>query len=62
MRQTTKGHDTDTRAKTAMQETMLESQTRKEIEQMKAEIAILLARMDHEQAKMASAEATERAI
>jgi hypothetical protein len=62
MRQTTKGHDTDIRAQTTMQETMLESQTRKEIEQMKAEIAILLARMDHQQARLASAETTERAI
>ena len=62
MRQTTKGHDTDIRAQTTMQETMLESQTRKEIEQMKAQLALILARMNNTSEKEAEAEAVERAI
>jgi hypothetical protein len=62
MRQTTKGHDTEMRVQTAMQETVVKTETQKEIERMKAEIAILLARMDHQQAHLASAETTERAI
>jgi hypothetical protein len=62
MRQTTKGHDTEMRVQTAMQETVVKTETQKEIERMKAEIAILLARMDHQQARLASAETTERAI
>ena len=62
MRQTTKGHDTDVRAQTTMQETMLESQTRKEIEQMKAQLALILARINNTSEKEAEAEAVERAI
>ena len=62
MRQTTKGHDTDTRAQTAMQETMLETQTRKEIEDMKAQLAILLSRINKTAAREAEAEAVERGI
>lgn len=62
MRQTTKGHDTDIRAQTTMQETMLESQTRKEIEQMKAQLALILARINSTSEKEAEAEAVERAI
>ena len=34
----------------------------KEIEELKATVAVLLARMDHEQLKLANAETTERAI
>jgi len=62
MRQTTKGHDTEMRVQSAMQETVVKTETQKEIERMKAEIAILLARMDHQQAHLAAAETTERAI
>ena len=62
MRQTTKGHDTEMRVQSAMQDTMLKTQTQKDIEQMKAEVALLLARMDKHQAHMAAAETTERAI
>ena len=45
-----------------MQETMLESQTRKEIEQMKAQLALILARINNTSEKEAEAEAVERAI
>ena len=73
MRQTAKAHDiemtnqtrredTKIRASTAMTDTITKTEAQKEIEQMKAEIAILLARMDHQQAHLASAETTERAI
>ena len=62
MRQTTKAHDTEMRVQTTAQDTIVKTETQKEIEQMKAQVAILLARMDHHQAKLASAETTERAI
>jgi len=62
MRQTTKAHDTEMRVQTTAQDTIVKTETQKEIEQMKAQVAILLARMDHHQAHLASAETTERAI
>ena len=62
MRQTTKGHDTEMRVQTAMQETVVKTETQKEIEQMKAQLALLLANMNRTSAKEAEAEAVERGI
>jgi len=62
MRQTTKAHDVEMRDAERRHDVELKTDTQIEIEQLKAQVAILLARMDHEQAKMASAETTERAI
>ena len=44
------------------QDTVLKTQTQLEIEQMKAQVALLLAHMDRTSLKNASAETTERAI
>ena len=62
MRQTTKAHDTEMRVETQAQDTVLKTRTQIEVEELKAQVALLLARMNHEQAKLASAETTERAI
>ena len=44
------------------QEATLKSQTQLEVEHIKAQVAMILAQMDHQQAKLANAETTERAI
>ena len=44
------------------QDTVLKTQTQLEIEQMKAQVAFMLAQMDKTSLKNASAETTERAI
>ena len=44
------------------QEADLKSQTQLEVEHIKAQVAMILAQMDHQQAKLANAETTERAI
>ena len=62
MRQTTKAHDTEMRVETQAHDTVLKTRTQIEVEELKAQVALLLARMNHEQAKLASAETTERAI
>jgi len=62
MRQTTKGHDTEMRVQSAMQETVVKTETQKEIEQMKAQLALLLANMNRTSAREAEAEAVERGI
>jgi hypothetical protein len=62
MRQTAKAHDVEMRDAERRHDTITKSDTQIEVEQLKAQVAILLARMDHEQAKLASAETTERAI
>jgi protein subunit release factor A len=62
MRQTAKAHDVEMRDAERRHDTITKSDTQIEVEQLKAQVAILLARMDHEQARLASAETTERAI
>ena len=62
MRQTTKAHDTEMRDATKQTDTVINNQTKIEIEQLKAQVAILLAGMDRHQAALANAETTERAI
>ena len=62
MRQTTKAHDVEMRDTTAQTDTVINNQTKIEVEQLKAQVAILLAQMDHRQAQLANAETTERAI
>ena len=62
MRQTTKAHDTQMRVETTAQDTIVKTETQKEIEQMKAQLALVLARMNITSAKEAEAEAVERGI
>jgi hypothetical protein len=62
MRQTAKAHDVEMRDAERRHDTITKTDTQIEVEQLKAQVAILLARMDHEQARLASAETTERAI
>jgi len=73
IKETNRGHEIELRDKerhTDMQmkvnaqahDTVLKTQTQLEIEQMKAQVAILLAHMDRTSLKNASAETTERAI
>ena len=62
MRQTTKGHDTEMRVQTTAQDTIVKTETQKEIEMMKAQLAMLLANMNKTSAKEAEAEAVERGI
>ena len=62
MRQTTKAHDVEMRDATKQADTVYDNQTKIEIEQLKAQVAILLAKMDHQQAHLANQETTERAI
>ena len=59
---TAKAHDTEMREATSKRNTDADNDTKIQVEELKAQVAMLLARMDHEQAKMASAETTERAI
>lgn len=54
--------DMKMRTDTQAHDTVLKTQTQLEIEQMKAQVAILLAQLDRESLKNASAETTERAI
>ena len=62
MRQTAKAHDVEMRDATKQRDTNVKSETQIQIEELKAQVAILLARMSHDEAKTASAETTERAI
>jgi hypothetical protein len=62
MRQTAKAHDVELRDAERRHDTITKTDTQIEVEQLKAQVAILLARMDHEQAKLANQETTERAI
>jgi hypothetical protein len=62
MKQTTKAHDTEMRDATKQADTVIDNQTKIEIEHLKAQVAILLAQMDHRQARLANEETTERAI
>lgn len=62
MEVTGKAHDTDTVAEQRRQDSELDNQTRYEIEQLKAYVAILMQRMGHEAEKAADNEVIERAI
>ena len=59
---TAKAHDTEVREETRRRDTDIDNSTKIEIEQLKAQIALILANMSNSQADMASAETTERAI
>jgi hypothetical protein len=54
--------DMKLRTDTQAHDTVLKTQTQMEIERMKADVAILLAQLDRESLRNASAETTERAI
>jgi uncharacterized coiled-coil protein SlyX len=62
MRQTSKAHDTEMRVETQAHDTIIKTQTQVEIESMKAQLALILARMNKTSEKEAEAEAVERAI
>jgi len=62
MRQTTKAHDTEMRDATKQTDTVINNQTKLEIEQMKAQLALVLAHINKTTEKEAEAEAVERAI
>jgi hypothetical protein len=62
MRQTTKAHDTEMRVETQAHDTVIKTQTQVEIESMKAQLALILAKMNMSSEKEAKAEAIERAI
>jgi len=62
MRLDVKREDTQMRTDTQAHDTVIKTQTQLEVEQLKAQVAILLANMDHKQAELANAETTERAI
>ena len=62
MRQTTKAHDTEMRVETQAHDTIIKTQTQVEIESMKAQLALVLAKMNMSSEKEAEAEAIERAI
>jgi uncharacterized coiled-coil protein SlyX len=62
MRQTAKAHDTEMRDNTKLQEANIKTDTQVEIEKMKAQLALILARMNKTAAKEAEAEAVERGI
>ena len=59
---TAKAHDTELREETSRRNKDIDNDTKIEIEQLKAQIALILANMDHQQAKLANQETTERAI
>ena len=62
MRQTTRAHDTEMRTQTTAQDTVVKTEAQKEIEAMKAQLALILAQMNLRTEKEAEAEAVERAI
>jgi cytochrome c556 len=62
MRQTTKAHDTEMRDATKQTDTVINNQTKLEIEQLKAQLALVLAHIGKGEEKLANEEAVERAI
>ena len=62
MKQTTKAHDIEMRDATAQTDTVINNQTKIEIEQMKAQLALVLAHINKPELKLANEEAVERAI
>ena len=59
---TAKAHDSELREQNKARSTDTDNDTKIQIEQLKAQIALILANMDHQQAHLASQETTERAI
>ena len=59
---TAKAHDTELREETSRHNKDIDNDTKIQIEQLKAQIALILANMDHQQAHLANQETTERAI
>jgi len=59
---TAKAHDTEIREETRRRNKDIDNSTKIEIEQLKAQIALILANMSNNQATLATAETTERAI
>jgi len=59
---TAKAHDSEMREQNKARDTDIDNDTKIQIEELKAQVAILLANMDHRQAHLASQETTERAI
>ena len=55
-------HDTQMRTDTTAHDTVIKTQTQKEIETMKAQLALLLAQMDIKDLHEAESEAVERGI
>lgn len=62
LRDAERRHDTEMRTSTQAHDTVLKTQTQLEIERMKADVALMLARLDKASAHAASLETTERAI
>jgi len=62
MRTTAKAHDTEMRDATKQTDTVINNQTKLEIEQMKAQLALVLAHINKTTEKETEAEAVERAI
>jgi hypothetical protein len=62
LRDAERRHDTEMRTSTQAHDTVLKTQTQLEIERMKADIALMLARLDKASTHEASLETTERAI
>lgn len=59
---TAKAHDTEMREATKARDTDIKSDTQIQIEELKAQIALILASINNNQSKLANAETTERAI
>lgn len=59
---TAKAHDTEIREETRRRDTDIDNETKIEIEELKATVALLLARMNGENAKLVNAETIERAV
>lgn len=59
---TAKAHDTEMREETSRRNTDADNETKIQIEELKAQIALILANMSGEQADLANAETIERAI
>lgn len=59
---TAKANDTEVREETRRRDTDIDNQTKIEIEELKATVALLLARMNGENAKLVNAETIERAV
>jgi len=57
-----KVHDTQMRTDTTAHDTIIKTETQKEIEHMKAQLALILAQMDQRELKLAEEEAIERGI
>jgi hypothetical protein len=59
---TAKAHDSEMREQNKARDTDIDNDTKIQIEELKAQVALILANMDHRQAHLASQETTERAI